>query len=59
MYKSGDAIGRWNDNNCQSIKSYYCGKNQDPSIQDGQEINANRDCPSGWNQVRSEDNYSL
>jgi len=59
MHKSGDAIGRWNDNNCQSIKSYYCGKNQDPSIQDGQEINANRNCPSGWNQFDIKDGENV
>ena len=52
MYRSESHNGRWNDARCEDPKPYYCSKPQDPDITVGSEINSNRNCKSGWLQVR-------
>ncbi len=57
MYKDGDHMGRWNDNNCNNLYPYWCQKDQDPSIAVGQELNANRKCKDGWSQFDLKDGH--
>ena len=52
MYRYEAIAGRWNDNQCDIQVPYMCSMRRDPKYPEGQQINNNDGCPSGWVKVK-------